>query len=56
MTCEVDISKYESMIEQLITDGMDGVANVLVTLLNEAMKIDRSRHIQARAYGIVPAG
>ena len=50
MTCEVDISKYESMIEQLITDGMDGVANVLVTLLNEAMKIDRSRHIQARAY------
>lgn len=50
MTFELDISKYESMIEQLITDGMDGVANVLVTLLNEAMKIDRSRHIQARAY------
>lgn len=50
MTFELDIRKYESMIEQLITDGMDGVANVLVTLLNEAMKIDRSRHIQARAY------
>ena len=43
MTCEVDISKYKSMIEQLIVDGLDSVANVLITLRNEAIKIDRSK-------------
>ena len=43
-------SKVGGIIEQLCDEGFDGITGALITLLNEAMKLDRSRHIQAGPY------
>jgi len=50
MTCEQDSSVYEVVLEQLLREGSEGFKSVLETLLNEAMKLERSRHIQAKPY------
>ena len=50
MACRVHDNKVGQVIEQLCEEGFDGITGVLVTLLNEAMKLDRSRHLQAGLY------
>jgi putative transposase len=50
MACEGDVSKIGGIIEQLCDEGFDGITGAVITLLNEAMKLDRSRHIQVRPY------
>lgn len=50
MAQETDSNKYASILEQIIDDGMGGMTGVIVTLLNEAMKLDRNRHLQASDY------
>lgn len=50
MACEVNGSKVGGIIEQLCDEGFDGITGALITLLNEAMKLDRTRHIQAEPY------
>jgi putative transposase len=50
MACEVNDSKVGSVIEQLCDEGFDGITGAVITLLNEAMKLDRTRHLQARPY------
>lgn len=50
MACEGDVSKIGGIIEQLCDEGCDGITGAVITLLNEAMKLDRSRHIQVRPY------
>ncbi len=49
MACELNDNKLESVLEQLCDEGFDGITGAVVTLLNEAMKLDRARHIQAEA-------
>lgn len=34
-------------MEQIIDDGMDGLSGTMAILLNEAMKIERARALQA---------
>lgn len=50
MTCEANGTKVGEIIEQLCEEGFDGITGAVITLLNEAMKLDRTRHIQARPY------
>ena len=50
MACETNGSKVGEIIEQLCDEGFDGITGAVITLLNEAMKLDRSRHLQASPY------
>jgi putative transposase len=50
MACDVGGSKVGEVIEQLCDEGFDGITVAVITLLNEAMKLDRIRHLQARPY------
>lgn len=50
MACDVNNSKVVEVIEQLCNEGFEGLTGVVVTLLNEAMKLDRSRHLQVNPY------
>lgn len=50
MACIVNNNKVREVIEQLCEEGFDGITGALVTLLNEAMKLDRSRHLEAELY------
>jgi hypothetical protein len=47
MACESNGSKVGEIIEQLCDEGFEGLTEAVITLLNEAMKLDRGRHIQA---------
>ena len=50
MTCETESSKYKSLLEDVISNGFDNMTGAVISLLNEAMKLDRSRHLQATSY------
>lgn len=50
MACHVNNNKLESILEQLCDEGFDGITGAVITLLNESMKIDRNRHLQAGPY------
>jgi len=50
MACEENNNKLHSVLEKLCDDGFDGVTGALITLFNEAMKLDRSRHLNAVPY------
>lgn len=43
-------SPFDLVLEALESHGFDGLANALTTLLNEAMKIERARFLQADPY------
>ncbi len=43
-------SPLSTIMEQLISEGPDGMASVLTTLFNMAMKFERDRYLQAHAY------
>lgn len=50
MAYRVKDNIIEDVLEKLCDEGFDGITGALVTLLNEAMKLDRSRHLQAGLY------
>lgn len=50
MACEENNNKLHSLLEQLCDEGLEGVTGAVITLLNEAMKLDRSRHLKASPY------
>jgi hypothetical protein len=50
MTCEADCSQFDLAMELLITNGFGNVAEVVGILINSAMQIERSRHLQAIPY------
>jgi putative transposase len=50
MACEANGSKVSGIIEQLCDEGFDGLTGAVITLLNEAMKLDRTRHLQVKPY------
>ena len=47
MTHDIDSTALAEAMEQLIEHGMEGLSGALTILLNEAMKIERSRALQA---------
>ena len=50
MACETNDIKVGGIIEQLCNEGFNGITGAVITLLNEAMKLDRTRHLQALPY------
>jgi putative transposase len=50
MTYQVDCSQFDLAMELLITNGFANVADVVGILMNSAMQIERSRHLQAIPY------
>ena len=47
MTHDIDSTALAEAMEQVIEHGMEGLSGALTILLNEAMKIERSRALQA---------
>jgi len=50
MTYRVEDSALERVFEVLADEGFDGMSQALEVLLNEMMKVERSRHLQAGPY------
>jgi transposase-like protein len=50
MTLMSKDTTVESVIELLISHGLDGMAQAMECLLNEAMKIERSKFLQVQPY------
>ncbi len=47
---ELDLSVFRGVMKALAEQGMDGFGPVFQLLLNEAMKVERSEHLNARPY------
>jgi hypothetical protein len=43
-------TQFDLAMELLITNGFDGLAGAITVLLNTAMRIERSRYLQAEPY------
>jgi len=50
MTYQVEDTALERVFELLAEEGFDGMSQALEVLLNEMMKVERSRHLQASPY------
>lgn len=50
MTYQVEDTALERVFELLAEEGFDGMSQALEVLLNEMMKVERSRHLQAAPY------
>lgn len=50
MTYRVEDTALERVFELLAEEGFDGMSHALEVLLNEMMKVERSRHLQAGPY------
>ena len=50
MTCQQDCSQFDLAMELLIENGFDNVTDVVGVLMNTAMQIEHSRHLQAIPY------
>lgn len=50
MTHHVDHTLLDAVCELLEAYGFDGLAEATTIVLNEAMKVERSRHLQAAPY------
>jgi len=48
MTREADINALNEVVQLVLEEGMDGLGAAVSILLNEAMKIERSRALRAR--------
>ena len=47
MTHQTDNTAIGQMLEAIISDGMEGLETAVSILLNEAMKVERSRALGA---------
>ena len=47
MACRVQDKTINDVLELLIAEGFEGMADAMSTMLNEAMRLDRSRHLGA---------
>ncbi len=54
MTCQINNTALPAAMETILTEGLSGMAKAIEILLNEAMIVERSRHIQAEAYERTP--
>ena len=49
MTCDIQNRSIGDVLELLIEQGLDGTAEAISILLNEAMRLERERHLGAVA-------
>ena len=47
MTCDIQDRSIGDVLELLIEQGLDGTAEAISILLNEAMRLERERHLGA---------
>jgi len=47
MTCQVQDKVINDVLELLVAEGFEGMADAMSIMLNEAMRLDRSRHLGA---------
>jgi hypothetical protein len=50
MTCSSECTQFDLAMELLIENGFDGIAETVGLLMNTAMKLERSRHLNAGLY------
>ncbi len=50
MTHEPDTTPIQGVLEALVESGLEGMAQALQILFNEAMKVERSQFLGAQAY------
>lgn len=50
MTCQEGCNQFDLAMELLIDNGFSNVVDVVEILMNTAMQIERSRHLQAIPY------
>ena len=50
MTCQTNDNAISKILETILENGFGGVGAAVEILMNEAMRIERSRHLQAEPY------
>jgi transposase-like protein len=55
MTYQTDCTLPEELLERIAVDGMDALPELIRILINEAMKLEREKHLEAGAYERTPA-
>lgn len=50
MTCYIENNQFDLAMELLIENGFNRIAEAVSILMNTAMKIERSRYLQAEPY------
>ena len=50
MTHQNQSSEVAAVVQLLANEGFEGMANAMQILLNEAMKLERSEHLNAKPY------
>lgn len=50
MTCDTECTQFNLAMELLIEHGFDGIADAVGLLMNTAMQVERSRHLNAELY------
>ena len=54
MTHETENTQFDMVMELLINNGFDGIAETMRIMMDSAMKIDRGRYLQAEPYQRTP--
>lgn len=50
MTCSTECTQFDLAMELLIEHGFEGIADCIAILMNSAMQLERSRHLNAEPY------
>lgn len=50
MTCTTECTQFDMAMELLIEHGFEGIADCIAILMNSAMQLERSRHLNAEPY------
>jgi putative transposase len=50
MTCTTECTQFDLAMELLIEHGFEGIADCIAILMNSAMQLERSRHLNAEPY------
>ncbi len=50
MTCNTECTQFDLAMELLIAHGFEGIADCIAILMNSAMQLERSRHLNAEHY------
>jgi len=50
MTYQTDCTLPEEILEQIATDGLEALPELIRVLINEAMRLEREQHLGARHY------
>jgi len=50
MTCQTNNNVLSQIMEVILNEGMEGLNKAISILINEAMQVERSRHLNAEPY------